>query len=219
MPKKLEDCVSDLKNEGKSESEAYAICAKSTGWVRKKGGGWMNKKTGEVFNESTPVMKRLNIDGKTYKDQDFLDLVLAMKDKKNHRIKVIYKVGNSLSRDYYDEYIRDNQGRWTQSVDGGRPVNFYVDPVLKNGQPMIKITGNTRDKKIVQESFYDLFVESNGNDPFDVKKGNLHKWCGIPEDEEITCECIRKAMKAGGHPKKMAQWAINFSDIDCGYKD
>ena len=113
MPKELEKCVSDLKAKGKSESEAYAICGKSTGWVRKEGGGWKNKKTGEIY-----------------------------------------------------------------------------------------------------ESFYDLFVESDN--PFKgIEKGGLHKWCGIPEDEEITCDCIRKAMKAGGHPKKMAQWAINFSDIDC----
>ena len=54
MPKKLEDCVSDLKVQGKDESTAYAICAKSTGWVRKKGGGWVNKKTGETYNESSP---------------------------------------------------------------------------------------------------------------------------------------------------------------------
>ena len=52
MPKQLEKCVSDLKSQGKTDSEAYAICAKSTGWVRKKGGGWRNEKTGEVFNES-----------------------------------------------------------------------------------------------------------------------------------------------------------------------
>ena len=51
MPKKLMDCVSDLKSQGKSESEAYAICSKSTGWVKSKG-GWKNKKTGETYNES-----------------------------------------------------------------------------------------------------------------------------------------------------------------------
>jgi hypothetical protein len=51
MPKKLEDCVNDLKAQGKDQSSAYAICAKSTGWVRKEGGGWKNKKTGEVYNE------------------------------------------------------------------------------------------------------------------------------------------------------------------------
>ena len=57
MPKKLEDCVSDVmkqqKKEGKStkdaKSAAYAICAKSTGWVRKKGGGWRKKE----FHESS----------------------------------------------------------------------------------------------------------------------------------------------------------------------
>jgi len=56
MPKKLEDCVQDVmkqqRKEGKSlkeaKSAAYGICAKSTGWVRKKGGGWRKKE----FHES-----------------------------------------------------------------------------------------------------------------------------------------------------------------------
>lgn len=52
MPKQLEKCVQDLIDSGKDKGEAYAICGKSTGWVRKKGGGWKNKKTGEVYNES-----------------------------------------------------------------------------------------------------------------------------------------------------------------------
>jgi hypothetical protein len=51
MPKVLEKCVKKVRADGKSESEAYAICAKQTGWVRKEGGGWRNKKTGELYEE------------------------------------------------------------------------------------------------------------------------------------------------------------------------
>jgi hypothetical protein len=52
MPKKLEDCVKDVMAKGHSKDEAYGICAKSTGWKRKKGGGWKNDKTGDVYNET-----------------------------------------------------------------------------------------------------------------------------------------------------------------------
>ena len=49
MPKKITSCVSKLQRSGKSKSSAYAICSKSTGWVRKSGGGWRNKKTGKIY--------------------------------------------------------------------------------------------------------------------------------------------------------------------------
>jgi hypothetical protein len=44
MPKILEDCVKDLMKKGYDEQSAYAICAKSTGWVKGKGGKWVSKK-------------------------------------------------------------------------------------------------------------------------------------------------------------------------------
>lgn len=44
MPKKLEDCVRDVRAQGHDKNAAYAICAKSTGWVRTKGGGRRQKK-------------------------------------------------------------------------------------------------------------------------------------------------------------------------------
>lgn len=40
MPKVLDRCVKKVKKKGHSESSAYAICSKSTGWKRAKGGGW-----------------------------------------------------------------------------------------------------------------------------------------------------------------------------------
>ena len=44
MPKELEKCVSAVKDK----EHAYAICAKSTGWVRSKS-GWRNTKTGATY--------------------------------------------------------------------------------------------------------------------------------------------------------------------------
>jgi len=39
-PKPLERCVRKVRQKGHSKSSAYAICVKSTGWKKKKGGGW-----------------------------------------------------------------------------------------------------------------------------------------------------------------------------------
>jgi len=44
MPEKLDRCVRKVKRKGYTKSEAYAICAKSTGWVRGSGGKWVKKK-------------------------------------------------------------------------------------------------------------------------------------------------------------------------------
>ena len=49
MPKKLERCVEKVKRNSPN-ANPYAVCAESTGWVRKKGGGWVNKRTGKKFN-------------------------------------------------------------------------------------------------------------------------------------------------------------------------
>ncbi len=44
MPKQLDDCVKKVMQKGYTKSQAYAICAKSTGWVKRSGGKWINKK-------------------------------------------------------------------------------------------------------------------------------------------------------------------------------
>ena len=44
MPKKIERCVKKVKATGKSKSSAWAICSKSTGIKKKKGGGWTKGK-------------------------------------------------------------------------------------------------------------------------------------------------------------------------------
>ena len=43
MPKILENCIKSLMVKGHSKDSAYAICVKSTGWQKKKGGGWIKK--------------------------------------------------------------------------------------------------------------------------------------------------------------------------------
>jgi hypothetical protein len=44
MPAVLESCIRKVMAQGKSKDAAYAICAKSTGYKRKKGGSWSKKK-------------------------------------------------------------------------------------------------------------------------------------------------------------------------------
>ncbi len=44
MPEKLDRCVKKLKKKGYEESSAYAICTKSTGYKRAKGGKWNKTK-------------------------------------------------------------------------------------------------------------------------------------------------------------------------------
>jgi hypothetical protein len=43
-----------------------------------------------------------------------------------------------------------------------------------------------------------------------IKKGAFHAWLGKPQSEPITDADIRKGLKAGGHPAKMANFARNF---------
>lgn len=44
MPAKLDRCVKKVRKSGKSKSSAYAICSKTTGIKKKKGGGWRKGK-------------------------------------------------------------------------------------------------------------------------------------------------------------------------------
>ncbi|MDY6957574.1 MAG: hypothetical protein SVK08_00320 [Halobacteriota archaeon] len=45
MPAKLDRCLLKVMKTGKyTKDQAYAICVKSTGWKRKKGGGWTNRR-------------------------------------------------------------------------------------------------------------------------------------------------------------------------------
>lgn len=47
MPTKLDRCVKQVMSKGNTKSSAYAICSKSTGYVRNKKGGWTKKKKGK----------------------------------------------------------------------------------------------------------------------------------------------------------------------------
>lgn len=44
MPAKLDRCVTKLIKQGYSKSSAYAICSKSTGYVRNKNNRWIKKR-------------------------------------------------------------------------------------------------------------------------------------------------------------------------------
>ena len=44
MPKRIERCVRKVRKQGKKKNSAWAICSKSTGIKRKKGGGWTKGK-------------------------------------------------------------------------------------------------------------------------------------------------------------------------------
>jgi len=44
MPAKLDRCVRKVMKKGKSKSQAYGACVKSTGIKKKKGGGWTQGK-------------------------------------------------------------------------------------------------------------------------------------------------------------------------------
>ncbi len=43
MPAKFERCVKKVIRKGHNRISAYAICVKSTGWRRGKGGKWVKK--------------------------------------------------------------------------------------------------------------------------------------------------------------------------------
>jgi hypothetical protein len=87
MPKKLEDCVQEVtkqqKEKGKSEKEAkssaYAICAKATGWVRKKGGGWTKRKEikESIFDNNLAVAKitQLLEESKSFKKGIYVEAI------------------------------------------------------------------------------------------------------------------------------------------------
>jgi len=44
MPAKLDRCVKKVMASGKTKSQAYGACVKSTGIKRKRGGGWTKGK-------------------------------------------------------------------------------------------------------------------------------------------------------------------------------
>jgi len=50
MPAKMDRCVSKIMKQGKNKKEACAICSKSTGIKKAKGGKW--KKDGKTVKES-----------------------------------------------------------------------------------------------------------------------------------------------------------------------
>jgi hypothetical protein len=65
MPAKIERCVKQVKAQGKSDDSAWAICSKSTGIKRGKGGTWVQESGGfyslfveESKFDQTPYVKK-----------------------------------------------------------------------------------------------------------------------------------------------------------------
>jgi hypothetical protein len=44
MPAILDQCVKKLMRQGKTKSQAFAICSKTTGWKKGKKGKWIKRK-------------------------------------------------------------------------------------------------------------------------------------------------------------------------------
>ena len=59
MPEELDRCVKKLMDEGKSESEAYAICSESTGWKRDEGGGWTKESSNKMAQLSEQEIEKI----------------------------------------------------------------------------------------------------------------------------------------------------------------
>ena len=69
---------------------------------------------------------------------------------------------------------------------------------------------NDKTGEVYNESFLDLFLEESPYEGLD--KGALHRWCKIPEDQDVTCECIKKALASDDpHVRKMGSFARNLS--------
>jgi hypothetical protein len=87
VPKKLDSCVKKVKAQGKDESAAYAICSKSTGIKRKKGGGWrQTKKKSENMKESLEKGKIIEFI-KNVVDKDFSAANQSLQNVVDEKIK------------------------------------------------------------------------------------------------------------------------------------
>ena len=65
------------------------------------------------------TIRRLKIDGKVYRNQDFRDLVDALNNPNTNHIKALYfdPIKGGISSTQYQEFIRNNQGVWFQTKD------------------------------------------------------------------------------------------------------
>lgn len=75
-------------------------------------------------------------------------------------------------------------------------LNEALDEKIAEIKSKLEVT-EKKDQKWIQD--------------IDMKEGSLKKYCG----GEVTCECVEKALKAGGKPAKKAQLYLNMNSDKC----
>lgn len=86
MPEVLDRCVRKVVAKGYDKNRVYAICSKSTGWVKSKGGKWIKKKE-ESFELKNIVKKDLEIVMKLV-----TELEIILEDCRNDILKLEERV-------------------------------------------------------------------------------------------------------------------------------
>jgi len=72
MPAKLERCVKHVQAQGKDKNSAYAICSKSTGWVKSGKHSWKKVEETSIKEASTKIEKLLQENYFNSKEPDYL---------------------------------------------------------------------------------------------------------------------------------------------------
>jgi hypothetical protein len=75
-------------------------------------------------------------------------------------------------------------------------LNEALDEKIAEIKSKLEVT-EKKDEKWIQD--------------IDMKEGSFKKYCG----GEVTCECVEKALKAGGKPAKKAQLYLNMNSDKC----
>jgi len=85
------------------------------------------------------TISRLNINGQNFRQQDFLDLVLALQNEENNSVTVTYRVDRSLdlkNKTIYQKNIHN--GQWIMTMDKGRRCSQPIRVVKENRQYIIQ---------------------------------------------------------------------------------
>jgi len=85
------------------------------------------------------IIDTLTINGQTFRNQDFLDLILALQNSENKSISVIYKVDKIVDINKRTEYVRNiHTGAWVMVRDKGIPCNQRIRVAKENRQYLIQ---------------------------------------------------------------------------------
>ena len=78
------------------------------------------------------TIQNLIINGKTFRKQDFLDLILNLQDPSVNDITVVYKDGSNITSTKQTSYKKINN-QWFRTLDKGIESNTRIR-VVKNGR-------------------------------------------------------------------------------------